>query len=89
MKKSTLLLIVFAVLFSFALPLHAQDGCVDSPRIQLRSLRLSAPQERSLSPRAHASRLAAGLRSKPRNDLSVHSGELNSVTYALTPSYWF
>jgi XrtJ-associated TM-motif-TM protein len=31
MKKSNLLLIVFALLFSVALPLHAQDGCVNSP----------------------------------------------------------
>jgi XrtJ-associated TM-motif-TM protein len=31
MKKSTFLLIGSAVLFSFALPLHAQSGCVTSP----------------------------------------------------------
>lgn len=31
MKKSTLLLIGSALLFAVALPLHAQDGCVNSP----------------------------------------------------------
>jgi len=31
MKKSTLLLIGSAVLLAVSLPLHAQDGCVNSP----------------------------------------------------------
>jgi XrtJ-associated TM-motif-TM protein len=31
MKKSTLLLIGSALLFAVALPLHAQNGCVNSP----------------------------------------------------------
>ena len=31
MKKSTFLLIGSALLFSYALPLHAQNGCVTSP----------------------------------------------------------
>jgi XrtJ-associated TM-motif-TM protein len=31
MKKSSLLLIGIALLFSAALPLHAQDGCINSP----------------------------------------------------------
>ena len=31
MKKSTLMLLGFALLLSAALPLHAQDGCVNSP----------------------------------------------------------
>ncbi len=31
MKKSTLVLIGSALLFAVALPLHAQDGCVNSP----------------------------------------------------------
>jgi XrtJ-associated TM-motif-TM protein len=31
MKKSSLLVIGSALLFSFALPLHAQSGCVNSP----------------------------------------------------------
>ncbi len=31
MKKSLLLVIVSAVLFTVALPLHAQGGCVSSP----------------------------------------------------------
>jgi XrtJ-associated TM-motif-TM protein len=31
MKISTLLLLCSALLFSCALPLHAQDGCVTSP----------------------------------------------------------
>jgi XrtJ-associated TM-motif-TM protein len=31
MKKSSLMLFGIALLFSVALPLHAQDGCVNSP----------------------------------------------------------
>lgn len=31
MKKSSLLLVGIALLFSVALPLHAQGGCVNSP----------------------------------------------------------
>jgi XrtJ-associated TM-motif-TM protein len=31
MTKSTIMLLGFAVLFSVALPLHAQDGCAHSP----------------------------------------------------------
>jgi XrtJ-associated TM-motif-TM protein len=31
MKKSSLLLIGSALLFAVALPLHAQNGCVNSP----------------------------------------------------------
>ena len=31
MKKSTLLFIGFVLLLSISLPLHAQDGCTDSP----------------------------------------------------------
>jgi XrtJ-associated TM-motif-TM protein len=31
MKKSSLLLVAFALLFTVALPLHAQGGCVNSP----------------------------------------------------------
>ena len=31
MKKSSLLLIGIALLFSVALPLHAQGGCINSP----------------------------------------------------------
>jgi XrtJ-associated TM-motif-TM protein len=31
MKKSTLLLISSALFFSVALPLHAQNGCINSP----------------------------------------------------------
>jgi XrtJ-associated TM-motif-TM protein len=31
MKKSSLLLIAAALLLTVALPLHAQNGCVDSP----------------------------------------------------------
>jgi len=31
MKKSTLVLIGSALLFAVALPLHAQNGCVNSP----------------------------------------------------------
>jgi XrtJ-associated TM-motif-TM protein len=31
MKKSTLTILGFAVLFAVALPLHAQDGCTNSP----------------------------------------------------------
>jgi XrtJ-associated TM-motif-TM protein len=31
MTKSTLTLLGFALLFAVALPLHAQDGCTNSP----------------------------------------------------------
>jgi XrtJ-associated TM-motif-TM protein len=31
MKKSSLMLLGIALLFSVALPLHAQDGCINSP----------------------------------------------------------
>jgi XrtJ-associated TM-motif-TM protein len=31
MKRSTLMFLGFALLFSVALPLHAQVGCTDSP----------------------------------------------------------
>jgi XrtJ-associated TM-motif-TM protein len=31
MKKSALVFLGLALLFSLALPLHAQDGCTDSP----------------------------------------------------------
>jgi XrtJ-associated TM-motif-TM protein len=31
MKKSLLVFLGLALLFSLALPLHAQDGCTDSP----------------------------------------------------------
>ncbi len=31
MKKSTLMFVGLALLVSIALPLHAQDGCVNSP----------------------------------------------------------
>jgi XrtJ-associated TM-motif-TM protein len=31
MKKTIFLLVGIALLFSVALPLHAQDGCVNSP----------------------------------------------------------
>jgi XrtJ-associated TM-motif-TM protein len=31
MKKSTLMLLGFVVLFALALPLYAQDGCANSP----------------------------------------------------------
>ena len=31
MKKSPLLLISLALLFAVTLPLHAQNGCLDSP----------------------------------------------------------
>ena len=31
MKKSALLFACFALLFSVALPLHAQSGCIESP----------------------------------------------------------
>ena len=31
MKKSTLVFLGLAVLFAVVLPLHAQDGCTDSP----------------------------------------------------------
>lgn len=31
MKKSSLLLLGFALLFAITLPLHAQTGCTDSP----------------------------------------------------------
>jgi XrtJ-associated TM-motif-TM protein len=31
MKKSTLTLLGFALLFAVTLPLHAQDGCTNSP----------------------------------------------------------
>lgn len=67
MKNSLLVFLGLALLLSVALPLHAQDGCANSQKIQPQSSPSSALQERSLLPPEPASKPAAA----PPNKISA------------------